>query len=121
MTTIATVADLRTWIANCNPGGVLTEPSLVEPLTEALRTAPGRPAWGEDWEEWLAATAAPALVRLLAEADAMPGTRANPMPGATAEEIGAARHAWAAADPLTQEQRNEIARANGWTVKRLPA
>lgn len=41
--------------------------------------------------------------------DNMPGTRANPMPGATMTEIHAARVAWSAADPLTTEQRNQIA------------
>ncbi len=40
--------------------------------------------------------------------DDMPGTRANPMPGASIEEIDAARSAWAAADPLTQEERNAM-------------
>lgn len=40
--------------------------------------------------------------------DHMPGTRMNPMPGATTEEIDAARRAWAGADPLTQEERNHM-------------
>lgn len=42
------------------------------------------------------------------DSDEMPGTRANPMPGASIEEIDAARAAWAAVDPLTQEQRNGL-------------
>lgn len=53
MQTITTAADIKTWITNENPGNVLAEPALVEQLAEAIRTADGRPAWGENWQEWL--------------------------------------------------------------------
>lgn len=64
---IRSTADIRTWIANNNPGGVQTEPDLTAELTEAIRVAPGRPAWGEDWREWLEERAH-LLVRELCEA-----------------------------------------------------
>lgn len=57
METINTAADLRTWILNSNPGNILAEPEHVDELVEALRGAPGRPAWGSDWSEWLDAHA----------------------------------------------------------------
>lgn len=46
------------------------------------------------------------------DSDEMPGTRSNPMPpGSTLAEINEARRLWAERDPLTQEQRNELAAA----------
>lgn len=54
MTTyIASVTDIRTYVTNCNPAGILEEPTLIDPLVEAIRSADGRPVWGEDWSTWL--------------------------------------------------------------------
>lgn len=107
MQIVTTTADIRTWVMNNNPGGILERPERVEPLVETLR-ASSHPAWGSDWEEWLNRTTS----------DEMPGTRGNPMPGATVEEIEQARAAWAAADILTQEERNAVAAHEGLVVER---
>lgn len=107
MTTISSMSDLRTWILNANPNNVLSTPERVEPLAEALRQA-DHPAWGEDWEEWLSRVTS----------DDMPGTRANPMPGASGDAITTARAAWAAADTITQGERNESARREGIVIER---
>jgi hypothetical protein len=50
---ISSVTDIRTYVANANPGGVLGDDTLVDGLVEAIRAADDRPAWGQDWEEWL--------------------------------------------------------------------
>ena len=64
---ISSTADIRTWIVNTNPGGALTAPDLTHELTEAIQNAADRPAWGEDWREWLEERAH-LLVRELCEA-----------------------------------------------------
>jgi hypothetical protein len=57
-------------------------------------------------------------VSQIIESEEMPGTRKNPLgPGVTSDEYDAIRAAWAAADPLTQEQRTENAR-HGLIVER---
>lgn len=42
------------------------------------------------------------------DSEEMPGTKKNPMPGATRDEIDEARKKWAARDNLSQEERNRM-------------
>lgn len=56
--TISSTTDIRTYINNANPANILGEGNgAVERAVEGIRTAEGRPAWGEDWSEWLEANA----------------------------------------------------------------
>lgn len=55
MITITTATDISAWLANENPCNWREQGTAEEKsrLVEALRTAPDRPAWGKDWQEWL--------------------------------------------------------------------
>lgn len=67
MNQIDTAADIKAWILNNNPGNVLEgSAELVDQLAEAIRTADGRPAWREDWSEWLDARAEKILEEVVA-------------------------------------------------------
>ncbi len=85
--TITTAADIKTWIANNNPGGVLAEPPLQVPLVEALRSA-NHPAWGTDWGAWLNERA-PKLVEKLARK----GTKRSKPDRAAARQAAQEKHA----------------------------
>ena len=54
MMIISSATDLRTYVVNSNPGGTMDR---ADDVVVALQAAPGRPAWGEDWSEWLEANA----------------------------------------------------------------
>lgn len=62
MTIIRDRFDLTTWLANANPGNILTlrlpgpGPSALATLGDKIQAA-DHPAWGEDWEAWLDAHA----------------------------------------------------------------
>jgi hypothetical protein len=59
MKIISSTADVRTYVLNSNPGNILSsgDEETIGNVVNALRDAAGRPAWGEDWSEWLAANA----------------------------------------------------------------
>lgn len=71
MEIIRSVSDLRTWINNSNPGNVIGESNfdgaVMDQLVDAFRGADGRPAWGDDWEEWLEANGERIAIDAIAE------------------------------------------------------
>ncbi len=56
MENINSKTDIRTYLANHNVGGYLNceDPgAALDGLAEAVRTADGRPAYGDDWSDYL--------------------------------------------------------------------
>lgn len=51
MVIISSLTDIRTWVANNNPGNVSTVNG--EEVTARAIQAADHPAYGDDWSEWL--------------------------------------------------------------------